>query len=423
MKSSSPWTFHRPHRTLGMRLFNSMGRQLRRWGWRRRLSATAVLDSAARWAKLSDWGDERFREPFAALVDSLEEDAGLSPFGRLLTRFNLTHYAANRLRVQHAIKTHPEILEQPVSRPIFVVGLPRTGTTLLHNLLCQQSGCRPLLFWEALQPAADARGKDRRPANARRLLHVLTRWGAPQLRTVHPIDADGPEECTWMLFNTFVTPAFFLNGNVRGYLDWLRERGRELLPWAYGEYRRYLQVLQWGQPRGQWVLKSPVHSFGLEALLEQFPDACVIQTHRDMIKVLPSACSLFAVSQGIYSDDVDCRRLGLQVAHLLRTHLLEPAMKARMENPSRILDVQFRSLVADPIGTVRELGRHFGLEMDETMEQRMRQWLTDNPADKHGVHQYDLEQFGLTPEEVDRLFGDYQEQFSHLGERVAAGAG
>jgi hypothetical protein len=406
-----------------MRLFNALGRQLRRWGWRRRLSASALLASAARWAKLSDWGDERFREPFEVLVDSLENDAHLSPFGRLLTRFNLTHYAANRLRVQHAIKTHPAILDQPVPRPIFVVGLPRTGTTLLHNLLCQQSGCRPLLFWEALQPAADARGKDRRPANARRLLHVLTRWGAPQLRTVHPIDADGPEECTWMLFNTFVTPAFFLNGNVGGYLDWLRARGRELLPWAYEQYRQYLQVLQWGEPGRQWILKSPVHSFGLEALLEQFPDACVIQTHRDLGKVLPSACSLFAVSQGIYSDEVDCRRLGPEVAQLLRTHLLEPALKASAENPSRILDVHFRSLTTDPIGTVREIQRHFGLETEDAMEQRMQQWLTDNPMNKHGVHQYGLEQFGLTSADVDRLFGDYQEQCALAGERVTTGAG
>jgi hypothetical protein len=423
MKSSLSWTFQRPHRTLAMRLFNAIGRQLRRWGWRRRLSVDRILESAARWTKLSDWGDERFREPLQVLVESLEKDARLSPFGRLLTRLNLIHYAANRLRVQHAITAHPEILNQLVARPIFVVGLPRTGTTLLHNLLCQQSECRPLLFWEALQPAANAHGKDRRPANARRLFNALTRWGAPQLRTVHPIDADGPEECTWMLFNTFVTPAFFLNGNVRGYLDWLRRRGRELLPWAYEQYRRYLQVLQWGQPRGHWVLKSPAHSFGLEALLQQFPDACVIQTHRDMGKVLPSACSLFAVSQGIYSDEVDCRRLGPEVAHLLRTHLLEPAMKARAEGPSRIFDVPFRSLVADPISTVHAIHRHFGLEADEAMEQRMHQWLAANPVNKNGLHQYDLEQFGLDRADVERLFGDYQEQFALAGERVEAGAG
>jgi hypothetical protein len=422
MKSSTPWTFQRPHRTLAMRLYNRIGGRLRRWGWRRRLSVPAVLESAARWAKLSDWGDEGFHEPLRVLIDSLEDDARLNSFGRLMTKFNLVHYAANRLRVRHALKLHPEIVDQPVRRPVFVVGLPRTGTTLLHNLLCQHTGCRPLLLWETLQPAPNASGKDRRRANAGRLAKIVQRWGAPQLRTIHPLDADRPDECTFMLFNTFVTPAFFLNGNVRGYIDYLQEHRRELLPGAYEQYRQYLQILQWGDPAGHWVLKSPAHSFGLEALLERFPDACVIQTHRDMNQVIPSACSLFAVSQGIYSDDVDCRRLGPDVARLLRTQLLEPAIKARAENPARVFDVPYRALVADPVGTVRDIYRHFRLEMDDAMEQRMRQWLVANPSNKHGTHQYDLEQFGLSRADVDRLFGDYQEQFATREKWVPAGA-
>jgi Sulfotransferase family len=422
VESKGNWTFQHPYRTVGMRLYNGIGRQLRRWGWRHRLSPRGILASASRWAGLSDWGDERFHEPLQILVDSLEDDARLNPLGRLLTKFNLTHFAANRLRVQHAIKSHPEILDQPVRRPVFVVGLPRTGTTLLHNLLCQHTGCRPLLLWEALQPAPNSRvyvgRKDRRQANARRLAGILQRWGAPGLRAVHPLDSTSPEECTFLLFNTFVTPAFFLNGSVRGYIDWLQGRGTELMRWAYEQYRHYLQLLQGRGSVGHWVLKSPVHSFGLEALLELFPDARVIQMHRDMSKVIPSACSLFAFSQGIYSDDVDCGRLGPELARLLRSHLLEPAMKARAQHPTQVFDVHYHSLVADPIGTVREIHQYFGLDMDDAMEQRMRQWLAENPSNKHGVHQYDLGQFGLSRVDVDRLFGDYQKQFAVLSEHV-----
>src|SRR5690242_7204933 len=113
MKSNNTWTFQRPYRTLGMRLYNGIGGRLRRWGWRRRLSVPSILESAARWAKLSDWGDKGFQEPMRVLVDSLEDDAKLNSFGRLMTRFNLTLYAANRLRLQHALKLHPEIVDQP----------------------------------------------------------------------------------------------------------------------------------------------------------------------------------------------------------------------------------------------------------------------------------------------------------------------
>jgi hypothetical protein len=411
MISRSRRTFEEPYRTFGARVFNLVGRRLRQWGWRRRLSSEAILDAARRWTKLSDWGDERFREPLRILLDSLEDDARLNSMGRLLCRLNCTHLAANRLRVRQFLQAHAEVSTEAVIRPIFVVGLPRTGTTLLHNLLCQDSQGRPLLLWEALHPAPDAGKPDRRLLAAQRLVTLINHWGAPQLKTVHPLKADGPEECTFLLFSTFVTPAFFLYGDVRGYLDWLHGPGRDEVFSSYEQYRTYLQVLQWRQPPRHWVLKSPAHAFGLEALLRLFPDACVIQTHRDMKNVIPSACSLFAITQGLYSDEVDCSRLGRTVAHLLRDHLLKRAAAARETYPTRVFDVSYSALVADPIGTVRDTYRYFGREISEGMERGMRAWLARNPAHKHGVHRYDLEQFGLTPDGIDRDFAAYQERF------------
>lgn len=418
MTSRSTRTFEQPYRTFGARVFNLIGQRLRQWGLRRRLSSEAICDAARRWTKLHDFGDESFREPLQILLDSLEEDARLNPMGRLLCRLNCTHLAANRLRVHHFLQTHPEVTSEEVRRPIFVVGLPRTGTTLLHNLLCQDPEGRPLLFWEALHPAPDpsvASGKpDRRPLTAQRLVTLLNYWGAPQLKTVHPLQADGPEECTFLLFSTFITPAFFLYGNVRGYLDWLHGPGRERVISSYEQYRTYLQVLQWRQPPRHWVLKSPAHAFGLEALLQMFPDACVIQTHRDMKKVIPSACSLFAITQGLYSDAVDCRRLGQTVSQLLRRQLLERTAAAREKHPGRVFDVDYSALLADPLGVVRQIYRYFGREISETMERGMKHWLARNPAHKHGVHRYELEQFGLTPQAIDRDFRDYRERFAVL---------
>lgn len=411
MQSSISRTFERPYRTLGARVFNAVGRRFRRWGWCQRLSMEEILDAARRRTGLTDWGEERFLEPMRVLLASLEDEARLNSLGRLFLRLNFRHFICNRLWVRQYLKDHPEALAEPVSRPLFVVGLPRTGTTLLHNLLCQDPNRRAPLFWEVLQPAPAPDRRDRRPQMARRLVSFLDRWGAPQLKTVHALDADGPEECTCLFFNTFVNPAFFLFGDIPSYIAWLRELGRGLLPWAYEEYRIYLQVLQHQGRRAAWVLKSPVHAFALDALLQVFPDACVVQTHRDMNEVLPSACSLFAIMQGLYSDDVDSRRLGPAVAESLRMHLDSYADTARELDGSRVLDVPYRSLVADPVGTVRNIYHHFGLEMSEAMEQGMTRWLAENPANKHGIHRYDLEQFGLTRQDVERMFGLYQQQF------------
>ena len=396
-------TFEKPYRTWGASAFNLLGRRLRHWGWKRPLTVQGLLDSAYRYTRLSDWGEERFHEPLRVLVQSLEEEAELTPLGRLFMKVNLRHFLANRLWVRQYVKQHPQALQEPLPRPLFVVGLPRTGTTLLYNLLCQDDSRRPLRLWEALQPAPNgdlAGGKrDVRRTKAQLFVHVINRWGAPTLRSVHPLDADEPEECTTLLLNTFISPAFSLLGNVPSYVAWMRGRGRELMPWVYEQYRTYLQVLQHQDRRAAWVLKSPAHSFALQALLTVFPDACVVRTNRDIKQVIPSACSLFAIVQGLYSDKVDCRRLGPEILREMND-LQQYVRQDADRNPERVFSVEYRSLVSDPIDAVTRIYRHFDLPLEERMEQRMREWLTRNPANKHGVHRYDLAQFGLTEEDV-----------------------
>jgi hypothetical protein len=180
-----------------------------------------------------------------------------------------------------------------------------------------------------------------------------------------------------------------------------------------------LQVLQNQGRSAPWILKSPAHSFGLEALLAVFPDACIVQTHRAMKQVVPSTCSLFAIMQGIYSDDVDCRRLGPEIARLLGL-LQESASADQKRFSTRMYQIHYRDLVADPLGTVRAIYRYFGLELREGMEQGMRNWLAKNPANKHGRHSYDLEQFGLTIQDLERIFVNYPEQFMISNQRVPA---
>lgn len=415
MSAITDTTFQRPYRTILTRLFNGAGRLLRGVGLRRPLRAEALLQAACRQTGLSDWGsDDSFRDGLARLVQSLEEDCRLNSLGRALLRQACIHHLCTRLYLQEWLKKEPSILDEEIRLPVFVVGNPRTGTTLLHNLLCQDRRGRPLLFWEALDPVPPPNSvlglDERRIDRARWYVYLTQRYVAPQMQAIHPIDAEGPEECTYLLFNTFRNPAYILIGAVRGYLNWLRERGdSDRLP-IYAEYRRQLQFLQWRRPGRYWILKSPLHIWGLDALLQTFPDARVVQTHRHMNKVIASVCSLQAVSRSMYTDHIDCRNAREEVWNYY-LDFYEPMTKARAAHPGRVYDLHYGDLVRDPVAAVQSIYEHFGMTLSDGMEERMRRWVAGNPADKHGVHRYDLAQFNLTESDIETMFGSYHEQY------------
>jgi hypothetical protein len=405
-------TFERPHRTPAMRLFNGLGRLLRRCGWRRSLDAGRILDAACRRTGLNDFGELDVREPLERLVASLERENALTPLGRLLIRHEFVQFAAARLGVVAALKEHPEIRHEPVSRPLFVLGLPRSGSTLLQRLLAQDPDSRPLFPWELLRPTpGPAPDRVRQIRRTRRALSVLTRYLAPRMQAMHPTGAEEPGECCLLLMNTFRWPTFRRYGSCHSYLEWLDGQGEDGLLRLYEDYRRQLQLLQWRCPPRRWVLKTPSHAYGLGALLRLFPDACVVQTHRDLAHVLPSTCSLRATTRGIHADDVDPRRIAAESAVDLRARFLDPALRAREAHPGRVHDVTYRELVGDPVGTARAIYARFGLPWEAEVEGRMQAWLAANPQGKHGRHRYSLEQFGLDRAAVAGLFPGYPQCF------------
>jgi hypothetical protein len=222
--------------------------------------------------------------------------------------------------------------------------------------------------------------------------------------------------------NTFRSPGFAIYGSIPGFRKWLEAQGSANTLGVYREYRRQLQLLQWQCPPRRWVLKAPIHAYGLAALLRLFPDACVVQTHRDLAEVLPSACSLRTANLGIYSDEVDLRRVGAEVAENLVHRILRPALLAREEHPGRVHDVAYRALVQDPVGTARGIYQRFGLPLSAAAERNMHEWLAANPQGKHGRHRYSLEQFGLDRAAVERLFPGYPECFGLPAEALRDGA-
>lgn len=357
-----------------------------------------------------EWRDRSFEEPLNVLIDSLNNEARLHPVGQMLMSACTKLFLRNRLLLESAWEENPAALAVPVRQPLYVIGLPRTGTTLLYNLLCQDPQCRPLNGWESFFPVAEKRKDGRAVKDRRRQRGKLFVWHmnrmAPRLKSVHELVADGPEECTWLLHNSFLSGSLLLQARIPTYARYVKSRPRDDWRRIYAEYGNTLKLLQQNSSASHWVLKSPAHQLGLAGLLDVIPNACVVQTHRDPQQVIGSCCSLFSIVRAVYSDHVYDEVLGPEVLDHLQL-AVRRAMEARDERPERFFDVGFKQLVEDPIGAVRRIYDHFGYEFHPQMETGMRRWLKDNPQGKHGKHRYDLAQFGLCEDQVQQSMGDY----------------
>jgi hypothetical protein len=386
---------------------NALGRGLARVGLRPSLEEESLLRAARRVTRLSDFGDEEFRPALRRLLQSYEEEAPLSPSGRLLRRIDFVDMLANRLRVERAIAREPRIEDDPVRSPLIVTGLPRTGTTLLQRLLSLDPDARALLAWEAMWPAPLSRRRtgpaDPRIRHTRRLVWMARRL-MPGIDRIHPLDPEGPEECTRLLDSSFRCGYFAVENRLPGYAAWLESEGPEAMVPAYRWYARQLQVLQSQRhASGRWVLKSPAHLGNLPALLRVIPDARIVVTVRDPRETVASACSLFALLYSTTASDSRTGRMGPGVAASLAralTHGLETAAR----DPERVKVVRYEDLVERPVETLRGIHGGFGFPFPAALESSALAWLEANPQGHHGVHRYDLESYGLDEETVDRLF-------------------
>ena len=375
------------------------------------LSRERLLAAASKGTGLADWGDEDFLAPLDRLLDAFEREADLSLLGRLAVRSTLVRLLSQHLQIRHDLSCEPQILDAPVKKPLFVLGLPRTGTTLLQRLLAQGPGARAPMWWELLRPSPPPEPNDRetdpRIAKADRMARQ-THWLMPQMRTMHTTRATTLEEC-YMLFQLAFSTVFFgLLYRVPSYSRWLLRQ--DMKP-AYWYYRSVLQLLQWRTPAHHWILKSPHHLFHLDALLGVFPDACVVHLHRDVSTAVASTCSLMTAYREINCRSFDRAELGRSVLEDLAVGL-DRAMKARRNvKPTCVFDVDYRDLVADPKGQVRKICDRFGYAVDERMDRGMDGWLNRNRQHKYGVHRYSLEEFGLTRSEVRERMDAYLREY------------
>jgi hypothetical protein len=404
-----------PPRSFSVKALNAVGRLLRAVGVSAaRLDEGWLLGRAARNAGLSDFGDEAFREPLRRVLRAYEEESRLTLVGRIIAQRDTLRILENRLHLIEARKRHPEMADAPIREPVFVVGLPRTGSTALHELLAQDPENRVPMTWEVMWPwpfpEAASYHSDRRIAKADRYLRATDQL-IPGFKKMHRMGAELPQECCMLMNHDFMSMQLHTSNRIPSFQDWMDQQ--DMTP-IYASHRRQLQHLQLRCPvkRG-WVLKSPQHLWSLDALLAVYPDARIVQTHRDPVKVAASLSSLVSLLRGMGSDQVDPGEVGADWTRRLVEGLSRAtAVRDRLElGESRVFDVHFRDFLADPLEMVRRIYSNFGMELGAEAERRMRRFLAMHPQNEHGRHEYALKGAGLDLETERDRFEAYQKRF------------
>lgn len=397
-----------PRLPFPLRAFNALGAPL---ADRASLDPDDLVAAAREKAGLHDLGGDSFRQPFEVLCRAVQDEADLTPLGRLLARQQLSTPLLTRLRLAALEAARPEVAEERIEAPIIVAGLPRTGTTLLQRLLAQDPGLRSLPYWEAMEPIPDvpagepAPDPDPRIKRARQGLKVL-HWAAPRMLAMHEMEAEAPDEELWLLSADFGSMLYEASWHVPSYVDWFVSHDQTP---AYAYLARLLRALQWYRRADRWVLKSPQHLGQLGPLLATFPDATVVQTHRDPVKVTASVSAMIAYGRRSGSAHIDPRAIAATWADRIAWMLDRSTERA--EGDDRFVDVHLADLQADPIGTARRVLAAAGRDLSPVAEQRMQRWLAANPRDKHGEHRYVPEELGLDPDRLRARFEAYTDRF------------
>jgi hypothetical protein len=403
---------------LAPRLLNLWGNTLARAGLTPAPFKAADLRQAAEAATgLEDRGAAaRFDPLLDHLLESAASEARLTPFGRAFLRQDCVSVLSHQLLAQQLFRRHPEVLELPVARPLFIVGFFRSGTTLLQRILGGSPHARSLRTWEALRPVSErfsSRGgtEDGRIQATQRDIRTLRRFVLPK---VHLLEAHAPEESLFLLrhmFSSLVQWALF-GGDT--YLR--RLLGQDTRP-VYESLRSLLQALQWQTPGGRWILKTGQHLLDLDVIAEVFPDAGFVWTHRDPTELVPSFLSTAACfRQGTNARPVDLPHLARNCLEIVDAALARAMESKVVKQGDRVLHVPYPGLVTDPIGTATRVCERFDLPVDDDTSRRMHTWSTANPQERWGRHWYDLGPFGVDAGDVSRRYAEYSSRFIATGD-------
>jgi Sulfotransferase family len=371
----------------------------------------ALHQAATSQTGLDDFGDGAYLEGLRVLLKALDADLKLTAVHRERVFGSIVGVLIGRLYAQKGWREHPRCLSNKIHRPLIITGIPRTGTTALHKALSMDPQFQGLELWLAQTPMV----RPPREQWASNPLFCQTAAGlaavaevAPLVKTIHDMVADEPDECLNAMLQSFVTIQFSSTLHVPSYHEWFvaQDEGPS--------YRRYADVLKLvglSARNKRWLLKNPGHLLGIEPLLKTFPDALIVQTHRNPIEAVPSTCSLIETFRTFYlGDETYPRELGRTQCELWRTGVAR-IMKARDRRPEQFHDVEFNELNSNPIGVVHGIYEWAGLELPPPIERQMKNWLDTHSEGKSGAHRYTAERFGLSPAMIREKYVEYMARY------------
>ncbi|MGQ0824514.1 MAG: sulfotransferase family protein [Actinomycetota bacterium] len=383
--------------------------------------AEQFVDAARAATDLDDFGEDTWQEGLDRLLAALAHEAALNDLGRTIVEGEIIGYLSTRLQVMAEHCAHPENARADVVPPIVIIGQGRTGTTILHDLLAQDPATRVPLTWEVDKPCpppdaltydTDARIVESESASSMVDLVI------PNFRAMHPMGALLPQECvriTALDFRSMIFPTQF---RVPSYAKWLLFEA-DMAP-AYRWHRLFLQHLQSRHPTDRWVVKSPGHIWSLNALMGEYSESLLVQTHRDPLRIIASLGSLVSTLRSLATDDTSIPTVAAEFAEYV-IEGLDRSVKAREDGTvpaDCVIDVQFAEFMADPFVTIRGIYDRLGMVLTDATERRMRAFLAANPQDKHGKHSYTFAATELDEREWRDRAHRYRDYFDVPSERL-----
>lgn len=419
--SSSPPLQATDYHRKPMRALNRLLRGANTLGLARFSLAPDNLVATARVATgLRDFGDESFLDPMQRLIDALENEADLNPIGRYMNRTNILRLLKHRLYAQELLTRHPEILERSIPDPVVIVGLARSGTTRLHRLLACDPRFLHLKSWETVFPvpypecfAARAAGRTDPRITALNAGLKAVMYMSPQIAAVHPLGTFEVEEEVGLLQHGFSSQIFEVQAKIPSFAEWLMTHDQHA---AYEYMVVLMKIVSWfrDDPQEQpWVLKTPQHMQDLDALLHVFPNAKLVCSHRDPVKVVGSSCSM--TWNGIVRDSDSVTPQWVGQEWLGKTErMLHKTLRVREEMvaPQNQYDIQYADITADWENALQGVYDFLQLPFTAAVRSNMQGWLDSNRQHQHGAHKYSLADFGLDAQDVDRRLMFYRQRFS-----------
>lgn len=380
-----------------------------------KLSVDAMLAKARTETGLSDAGGEDFLEALNRLIDSSNNDVVLSPTGRSAVENDIHRILVNRLRFAADLKAHPEILDEDVSDPIVILGMPRTGTTKLQRMMAADPDVQRLDYWRLLNPApfpgARSMVRDPRIAAAHEAVAIANQL-MPDWKASHPTEAEDVDEEVYLQVFSCKSIITAASRPLPSYQAWMKTQSMRD---TYTYMKQLLQYLQWqdGGRRGRpWIMKSPVHMGAVDLVLELFPKATFVFTHRDLYTAVASIGRLLENTWGLYMPSVDRLAIGRTIRELflaeLNRHL---ELRAALGDRFEVLDVQYEAIRSNSLGVIEQIYRRAGRDLSPVRREAMLRWEAGNPQHSAGKLSYRLEDYGLTRADIDECCGAYLQRF------------